>query len=301
MAKQTSDAQRKTLLRVLYDLRRYQKWLLFTVLLAFITVMLTLLVPIWIGRAIDCIEGAGNVDFSAVTRILLTIGGSVAVTALAQWIMGIAHNKITYEVVEDIRNRAIDRITHIPLSYLDSRPTGDTVSRMISDADQFADGLLLGFTQLFTGVLTIIGTLLFMLKIHPGITVVVILLTPLSMFAAAFIAKRTYSLFRRQAEIRAEQTAMINETVANQKVVQAFCREHGWPFRTYSAGELKEVPGEFTASELVKKVTGVDNVCERSALAEAGGQLLLRKFAKDGVTIAAAARTFAPDWRDKDD
>ena len=226
MAKQTSDAQSKTLLRVLYDLRRYQKWLLFTVLLAFITVMLTLLVPIWIGRAIDCIEGAGNVDFSAVTRILMTIGGSVAVTALAQWIMGIAHNKITYEVVEDIRNRAIDRITHIPLSYLDSRPTGDTVSRMISDADQFADGLLLGFTQLFTGVLTIIGTLLFMLKIHPGITVVVILLTPLSMFAAAFIAKRTYALFRRQAEIRAEQTAMINETVANQKVVQAFCREH---------------------------------------------------------------------------
>ena len=214
-----------TIKRVLHDLAGYKIWLIMTLLLAVVTVALTLYVPILIGRAIDRIESAGNVDFSAVTRILLTIGISVAVTALAQWIMSIAHNKITYEVIEDIRNRAIERIEHLPLSYLDSHPTGVTVSRMISDVDQFADGLLMGFTQLFTGILTILGTLIFMLSIHPAITLVVIVMTPLSLFVAAFIAKRTYSMFRVQAETRAEQTAIINETVTNQKIVQAFGHE----------------------------------------------------------------------------
>ena len=225
MAERTSGLQTKTLRRVLHDLRRYKLWLVLTLLLSVVTVALTLYVPILVGRAIDRIEGAGNVDFSAVTRILVTVAVSVGVTALAQWGMSILNNKITFEVVEDIRNRAIDRIEHLPLSYLDSRPTGDTVSRMISDVDQFADGLLLGFTQLFTGALTILGTLCFMLSIHPGITLTVIVLTPLSLFAAAFIARRTYSMFQVQAETRAEQTARINEIIPHQKVVQAFGHE----------------------------------------------------------------------------
>ena len=220
-----TGAQMQTLRRVLHYLKRYWKWLALTVVLAVVTVALTLYVPILIGRAIDKIEGAGMVDFDAVTRILVTIGGSVAVTAAAQWLMSIAHNKIAYEVVEDIRNQAISRIEQLPLSYLNRQPTGVTVSRMISDVDQFADGLLMGFTQLFTGVLTILGTLLFMLSIHPGITLVVFVMTPLSLFVAAFIAKRTYSMFRVQAETRAEQTAVINETISNQKVVQAFGHE----------------------------------------------------------------------------
>ena len=225
MAEQNQSGRMLTIRRILHDLTRYSKWLILTLLLAVVTVALTLLVPILIGKAIDCIISAGNVDLDAVTKILLTVGVSVAVTALAQWIMSIIHNKITYEVIEDIRNRAIDRIEHLPLAYLDRQPTGVTVSRMISDVDQFADGLLMGFTQLFTGILTILGTLIFMLNIHPAITLVVIVMTPLSLFAAAFISKRTYSMFRVQAETRAEQTAIINETITNQKVIQAFAHE----------------------------------------------------------------------------
>lgn len=225
MAEQHQSGRMLTIRRILHDLTRYSKWLILTLLLAVVTVALTLLVPILIGKAIDCIISAGNVDLDAVTKILLTVGVSVAVTALAQWIMSIIHNKITYEVIEDIRNRAIDRIEHLPLAYLDRQPTGVTVSRMISDVDQFADGLLMGFTQLFTGILTILGTLIFMLNIHPAITLVVIVMTPLSLFAAAFISKRTYSMFRVQAEARAEQTAIINETITNQKVIQAFAHE----------------------------------------------------------------------------
>lgn len=225
MAEQHQSGRMLTIRRILHDLTHYSKWLILTLLLAVVTVALTLLVPILIGKAIDCIISAGNVDLDAVTKILLTVGVSVAVTALAQWIMSIIHNKITYEVIEDIRNRAIDRIEHLPLAYLDRQPTGVTVSRMISDVDQFADGLLMGFTQLFTGILTILGTLIFMLNIHPAITLVVIVMTPLSLFAAAFISKRTYSMFRVQAEARAEQTAIINETITNQKVIQAFAHE----------------------------------------------------------------------------
>ena len=220
-----ANETKTTLKRVLHDLRRERKWLILTLLLAALTVALTLWVPILIGRAIDCIEGAGLVDFSAITRILLTVGISVAVTALAQWLMNLFHNKITYETVEKLRNRAIARVQELPLAYLDRQPAGDIVSRMISDVDQFADGLLLGFTQLFTGILTILGTLLFMVFLHPGITLVVILLTPLSLFVSGFIAKHTYSMFRVQAECRAAQTAMINETVSNQKIVQAFAHE----------------------------------------------------------------------------
>ena len=225
MAEKKNSIQMQTIRRVLHDLIRYRQWLILTVLLAVVTVALTLWIPILIGKAIDRITGAGQVDLNGVARILLTVGTAAAVTAFAQWIMSMVHNKIAFEVVEDIRNRAISRIERLPLSYLDRLPTGVTVSRMISDVDQFADGLLMGFTQLFTGVLTILGTLAFMLSIHPGITLVVFVMTPLSLFAAAFIAKRTYSMFRVQAETRAEQTAVINETVTNQKIVQAFGHE----------------------------------------------------------------------------
>ena len=258
MAEQKNSAERQTLRRVMQDLRRYQGWLILTVLLAVITVALTLYVPILIGRAIDKIQGAGLVDFSALTRILVTVGVSVGVTAIAQWIMSIIHNKITFEVVEDIRNRAISRIEQLPLSYLDRQPTGVTVSRMISDVDQFADGLLMGFTQLFTGILTILGTLIFMLSIHPGITLVVFVMTPLSLFVAAFIAKRTYSMFRLQAETRAEQTAVINETITNQKVVQAFGHE------PEAMAQFDEINNRLTAASLKATFySSLTNPCTR--------------------------------------
>ena len=222
MAEKKQSIRTETIRRVLHDLAGYKKWLILTLLLAVVTVALTLYVPILTGRAIDRIESAGNVDFSAVTRILLTIGISVAVTALAQWIMSIAHNKITYEVIEDIRNRAIDRIEHLPLSYLDSHPTGVTVSRMISDVDQFADGLLMGFTQLFTGIVTIVGTLLFMFSMNVTIALIVVVLTPLSLFVARFIAQHTYEMFKLQSAQRGEQTALTDEVLTNEKTVKSY-------------------------------------------------------------------------------
>ena len=225
MKKQESSFRKKTVRMLLCDLKAYPVQLIASLLLSVVTVVLTLYVPILVGRALDAIKGAGLVDFSAVTRILLTIAISVALTSLAQWLMSLLNNKIAYSVVQGLRDRAFSRLQTLPLSYLDAHAAGDTISRMITDADQFADGLLLGFSQLFTGVLTIFGTLLFMLSIHPGITLVVVILTPLSLFAAGFIAKRTYALFRRQAEARAAQTAFINEIISGQKVVKAFSRE----------------------------------------------------------------------------
>ena len=225
MRNKQSSAQLVTLRRVLQYLKRDRKWIVSTLILAAVTVALTLYIPIMIGNALDCIESAGNVDFSTVTQILIIIGSSAALTAVLQWSMSILNNRITYEAVARIRNQAFRKLARLPLSYLDTQPAGDIVSRMISDVDQFADGLLLGFTQLFTGILTILGTLIFMLTIHLGITLTVILLTPLSLFVASFIAKHTYAMFSKQAALRAGQTAMINETVAGQKVVQAFGHE----------------------------------------------------------------------------
>ncbi len=225
MRNKQSSAQLVTLRRVLQYLKRDRKWIVSTLILAAVTVALTLYIPIMIGNALDCIESAGNVDFSTVTQILIIIGSSAALTAVLQWSMSILNNRITYEAVARIRNQAFRKLARLPLSYLDTQPAGDIVSRMISDVDQFADGLLLGFTQLFTGILTILGTLIFMLTIHLGITLTVILLTPLSLFVASFIAKHTYAMFSKQAALRAEQTAMITETVAGQKVVQAFGHE----------------------------------------------------------------------------
>ena len=223
--KKQRSVQTETLRRVWQYLRTDKRYIISALVLAAVSVVLTLWIPILVGKALDHIRGVSDVDMDAVTRILVTVGIAAAVTALAQWFMSQLNNRITYRAVERIRNEAFRKLMRLPLSYLDAHAAGDIVSRMISDVDQFADGLLLGFTQLFTGILTILGTLIFMLMLHPGITLVVILLTPLSLFVAAFIAKRTYSMFQTQAALRAKQTALINETVSGQKIVQAFGHE----------------------------------------------------------------------------
>lgn len=218
-------AKKGTLKKVLYYVGRYKPHLAFSIILAAVSVAATLYIPVLAGRAIDNIIDERNVDFAALKPLLIGIGILAAVTALAQWIMNALNNKITFCVVRDIRNAAMRRIQILPLSYIDSHPAGETVSRIIADADQFADGLLMGFTQLFTGVITILGTIGFMLSINVKITLVVVLLTPLSLFVARFIARRTYSMFRAQSETRGEQTAFIEEKIGSQKVVKAFTRE----------------------------------------------------------------------------
>ena len=210
---------------MLHYVGRYKPHLAFSIILAAVSVAATLYIPVLAGRAIDNIVDERNVDFAALKPLLIGIGILAAVTALAQWIMNALNNKITFCVVRDIRNAAMRRIQILPLSYIDSHPAGETVSRIIADADQFADGLLMGFTQLFTGVITILGTIGFMLSINVKITLVVVLLTPLSLFVARFIARRTYSMFRAQSETRGEQTAFIEEKIGSQKVVKAFTRE----------------------------------------------------------------------------
>lgn len=218
-------AKKGTLKKVLHYVGRYKPHLAFSIILAAVSVAATLYIPVLAGRAIDNIIDERNVDFAALKPLLIGIGILAAVTALAQWIMNALNNKITFCVVRDIRNAAMRRIQILPLSYIDSHPAGETVSRIIADADQFADGLLMGFTQLFTGVITILDTIGFMLSINVKITLVVVLLTPLSLFVARFIARRTYSMFRAQSETRGEQTAFIEEKIGSQKVVKAFTRE----------------------------------------------------------------------------
>lgn len=208
--------------KVLKYLKKYRILIIISIILAALTVILTLYVPILIGNAIDCIIGPDNVDFAKITHILLKIAAAALVTALSQWLMSIINNNITYQVVRDIRNKAFNKIMDLPLSYIDAHPHGEIVSRVITDVDQFSEGLLMGFTQLFTGIITIAGTLIFMLTINVSITVIVVILTPLSLFAANFIARRTYSMFRQQSETRAEQTSVINEMIGNAKTVQAF-------------------------------------------------------------------------------
>ncbi len=214
-----------TLKKVLRYIRRYTFWLIMSVLLAVATVAGTLYIPIIAGNAIDCIV-EGGVNFGEIFPLLIQAGIVAGATAFLQWLMNAINNKITFQVVRDLRSAAFRRIEELPLSYLDAHPSGDIVSRVIADADQFADGLLMGFTQLFTGIVTILGTLVFMLSIDPWITLVVVVLTPVSLFTAKFIAKRTYNLFRLQSETRGEQTALIDEMIGNQKVVAAFSHEN---------------------------------------------------------------------------
>ncbi len=208
--------------KLLRRLRPYGGWLAASLLLAAATVALTLWLPVLIGRGVDCILGPGAVDFAALARLLARMAAAIAGTAAAQWLMNVCNNRLTFCLVRDLRAEAFGRIQVLPLSYLDTHPAGELVSRVIADVDQLGDGLLMGFTQLFSGVLTILGTIGFMLGISPRITLVVVCITPVSLFAAGFIARRTYAMFRLQSEIRGEQTALIDELVVNQKVVQAF-------------------------------------------------------------------------------
>ena len=226
MSKQKNmTGQIATLKKVMHYLKHYIPILILSVVLATVTVALTLYFPILTGRAIDLILDKGNVDFPGILAIAKEGVIVIGITAAAQWIMNMCNNRMTYNIVRDIRRDAFERIEHLPLSYIDSHSHGDMVSRIIADVDTFADGLLMGFTQLFTGLATIIGTLLFMLFVNVKITVVVVLLTPISLFVASFIAKKTYSMFQLQTKTRGEQTALIEEMVGNQKVVQAFCHE----------------------------------------------------------------------------
>ena len=229
--------------KILHYIRRYIPLLVLSILFAAATVVLTLYFPILTGRAIDLILEEGNVDFSAMLAILRTAGIVVFLTAVAQWLMNICNNRMTYSIVKDIRRDAFDKLEKLPLSYIDSHSHGDIVSRVIADVDTFADGLLMGFTQLFSGVATIAGTLIFMLTLNVKITIVVVVVTPLSFFVAGFIAKKTFSMFRLQSSTRGEQTALIQEMIGNQKVVQAFSHEDEALERF---GEINERLGKYS-------------------------------------------------------
>ena len=220
-----NNFKRETIGKVLRYVSGYWYYLAASILLALGVVVLTLSVPLLTGDAIDCIVGVDKVDFAALIKILRLIAVVIIVNSIAQWAMARCNNRLTYSVTRDIRDDAAAKLQHLPLKYLDGHSLGDITSRMISDVDQFADGLLLGFTQLFTGVITIFGTLFFMLREDAGIAFVVIVVTPLSLFTASFIAKKTYHMFQEQARIRGEQTAYMDEMVQNQKVVQAYGHE----------------------------------------------------------------------------
>lgn len=213
-------SQAATLKEVICRLGRYRIFLVFSILLATVSVALTLYIPKLTGHAVDYVIGKGEVNFLGVIQVMIQIGVCTLITALAQWLMNVCNNKMTYQMVQDIRNEAFDKIEQLPLKYIDGHPYGEVVSRVIADVDQFSDGLLMGFTQLFTGIATIIGTFCFMLSVNVSITFVVVLITPVSFF----VAKRTFRMFRLQSEIRGEQTGLIDEMIGNQKVVQAFGR-----------------------------------------------------------------------------
>ena len=217
-------SQAATLKEVICRLGRYRIFLVFSILLATVSVALTLYIPKLTGHAVDYVIGKGKVNFPGVIQVMIQIGVCTLITALAQWLMNVCNNKMTYQMVQDIRNEAFDKIEQLPLKYIDGHPYGEVVSRVIADVDQFSDGLLMGFTQLFTGIATIIGTFCFMLSVNVSITFVVVLITPVSFFVANFIAKRTFRMFRLQSEIRGEQTGLIDEMIGNQKAVQAFGR-----------------------------------------------------------------------------
>ena len=221
------EKQIATIKRILTYIKQYRFWVAASLILAVVTVATTLYAPILVGDGVDLIVDQGLVDFPGLLVILEKVAVVIAITGLSQWLMNHINNKITYRVVKDIRTKAFDRLEELPLSYVDSHRHGDIISRIIADIDQFSEGLLMGFTQLFTGVMTILGTLGFMLSVNPFITLVVVLLTPISLFVAAFIAKRTFSMFTLQSKTRGELTALVDEMLGNQKVVQAFGQEQG--------------------------------------------------------------------------
>ena len=219
------EMNQEILKKVLHHIGKYKIFLFFSIVLAAISVILTLYIPILTGQAVDCILGPSAVDFDGILDILKKMAVIIVLTALVQWVMNTCNNKIAYQVVRDVRDEAFKKLQILPLKYIDGHSHGDIVSRVIADVDQFSDGLLMGFTQLFTGVVTIIGTLVFMFSINVSTTVVVVILTPLSFFIAGFIAKRTFSMSKLQSETRGEQTALIDEMIGNEKVVKAFGHE----------------------------------------------------------------------------
>ena len=224
-AKLTPEQRKATLTRVLHKIRPYSLFVVCSLIVAAVSVAAQLYIPILCGDAIDLMLGKGNVDFAGVGRIIVEVLVVAVVAAFAQWLLSVCNNRITFSVSRDLRNEALRKIQTLPLSYLDSHPSGDIVSRMVADVDTFADGLLMGFTQLFSGVLTILGALLFMLSENVAITLVVVCITPLSLLVASFLAKRSYKYFQGQSSVRGEQTALVNEMIEGQKVVQAFGHE----------------------------------------------------------------------------
>ena len=271
-------AQRVIIKKVLRYLGRYRIFLWLSLALAFMTVALQLYIPKLTGEVVDFMIGAGKVQFTGVIGIIIKIAVSAMLAGLGQWLMNLCNNKMTYDVVRDIRNDAFHKIEQLPLSYIDSHPYGEIESRVIADADQFADGLLMGFTQLFTGVITILGTLCFMLSINIGITIAVVALTPLSFLVAGYISTHTYTMFRKQAEIRGKQTGLINEMVEGQKVVKAFNRR-------------KEVVREFDGINEELKETSLRAIFFSSITNPATRFVNSLVYAVVGVTGALAAIT----------
>ena len=275
--------------KVLRYVKKYILLIILSVILAAATVAGTLSIPVIIGQAIDYIVEEGNVDFEKILPLLVVAGVIALATAVLQWIMSVINNKVTYNVVRDIRNDAIEKIEALPLNYIDTHKSGDIVSRVISDADQFADGLLLGFTQLFTGIVTILGTLSFMLMLEWKITLVVVLLTPLSLLMAKFISKRTYNMFKLRSETLGEQTAFIDETISNQKIVKAFSREDN------SADKFDEISERLRKASL-KAIffSSLTNPCTRfiNSIVYAGVGLVGAISAVDGAITVGTLTCF---------
>lgn len=284
--KKKKSMNQSTFKQVLFYIQNYKAYLIISILLAALIVSLTLYLPIIIGNAIDCILAVGQVDFDQIQALTIRATAVILITALAQWLMNICNNHITYNIVQDMRKAAFDKIQILPLSYIDSHSYGDIVSRVIADADQFADGLLMGFTQLFTGIVTILGTIGFMFAISWKIALIVIFLTPLSLLAAKFIAERTHSMFLRQSETRGEQTAFIEEMIDGQKVVKAFCHEEE-NIRTFD--EINERLAKYSLkatffSSLTNPSTRFVNNVVYAAVALAGS-----------LTVVAATRSGAAE------
>ena len=285
--KMTAD-DAKTIRRILHYIQNYRGHVILSILLAAVTVVLTLYIPILTGQAVDTIVGPGEVDWTTLLQILERMGFMILVTAFAQWVMNHINNVVTFRVVQDIRTKAFNHIEELPVSYLDAHPAGDLTSRVITDIDQFSQGLLMGFTQLFTGVLTILGTLVFMLSIEPLITLLVILLTPLSFVVAGQIAKHTYTFFRHQSESRGEITAFSEEMIGNLKVVKAFGHEDEAQAEFEKINEtLSDYSFKATfVSSLVNPATRCVNSIVYAAVGVSGAVMAIRAFISVGQLVS---------------
>ena len=285
--KMTAD-DAKTIRRILHYIQNYRGHVILSILLAAVTVVLTLYIPILTGQAVDTIVGPGEVDWTTLLQILERMGFMILVTAFAQWVMNHINNVVTFRVVQDIRTKAFNHIEELPVSYLDAHPAGDLTSRVITDIDQFSQGLLMGFTQLFTGVLTILGTLVFMLSIEPFITLLVILLTPLSLVVAGQIAKHTYTFFRHQSESRGEITAFTEEMIGNLKVVKAFGHEDEAQAEFEKINEtLSDYSFKATfVSSLVNPATRCVNSIVYAAVGVSGAVMAIRAFISVGQLVS---------------